>query len=193
MLKRRDAEVQTDPQNPETAQNPPKPEKKQKKYSVAIYVSVMFVFVVLLIVLSYLIQQRDTQRTISDITEQHSDFSIEALRNIDALQKDNISLRSEVETLEEEIAVLQESIDEHETEYAELEAEHTELLETQAILIFLIDGFSAASAGNLDSAKDAAWKLGQMENTLGEYTERYNELLALIELLETPETPDDGE
>ena len=146
----------------------PKAEKKDDKdgtkYSVKTYVLILFSVVILLIALSYFIQQRNFQ----NLSEQHSAFSNQALQNIDNLQKQNMALVEENEDLQDQIEALQAAAerakaaaDKQEADYAELEGKYqavTALSQLQA----------AAEAGDSEAAAQAFEALKPLEQHLTE-------------------------
>lgn len=69
---------------------------RKREISVIIYTTVLFIVALALILLSYKIQQR-ANNTLTDITEQHGEVTAQALRNIEELQKQNLSLTQELD------------------------------------------------------------------------------------------------
>lgn len=72
---------------------------KRKEISVIVYTSILFFVALILILLSYFIQQSK----LNEVTEQHGEFSTLAMQNIDALQQENQSLEAELRTTQEEL------------------------------------------------------------------------------------------
>lgn len=77
--------------------NKPKSKKKSEQ-SVIIYVTILFTVAFLLVLLSYFMQQRRNEDTISDITEEHTQWTMQAQQNIERLQNDNFALQEKLET-----------------------------------------------------------------------------------------------
>lgn|GEM_PF-2609897 len=105
-MKRR-AEIQTSAEGTQTGQQA----SKREHYSVRPYIVLLFVAVIVLMVLSYFVQQRRNSATIDSMTESHNQFSIEALQNIEALQQSNLQLRDRVQTLEGDTAKQADELD----------------------------------------------------------------------------------
>lgn len=82
-------------------ENKPKSKKKSEQ-SVIIYVTILFTVAFLLVLLSYFMQQRRNEDTISDITEEHTQWTMQAQQNIERLQNDNFALQEKLETALEE-------------------------------------------------------------------------------------------
>lgn len=105
--------------------NKPKSKKKSEQ-SVIIYVTILFTVAFLLVLLSYFMQQRRNEDTITDITEEHTQATMQAQQNIEKLQNDNFSLQqdlsealadkealeSQVEELRDEVTLLEERLKE---------------------------------------------------------------------------------
>lgn len=105
--------------------NKPKSKKKSEQ-SVIIYVTILFTVAFLLVLLSYFMQQRRNEDTITDITEEHTQATMQAQQNIEKLQNDNFSLqqdlsealadkeelKSQVEELQDEVTLLEERLKE---------------------------------------------------------------------------------
>ena len=102
MLKRRDSG--SAPENSEAKET----KQPQKNYSVSIYVSVFFVAVIVVILISYFGHSKTTSETINSLTAQHDKFSMQALENIEELQNRNIQLAEEKEELEDRLEELEE-------------------------------------------------------------------------------------
>ena len=113
-LKRRDSTEGT----PEDAGNVPeqKPEDKSPKalkkreISVFIYTTVLFVAALLLILITYFIQEHRNS-ALADLTPQHGELTAQALQNIEELQNRNENLRDELDQKEDELQTLQDELD----------------------------------------------------------------------------------
>ncbi len=90
---------------------------KKRQRSVLIYMALLFVVALGLVVLSYFVQQRHTENQINDLTEQHSQFSIQALENIEELQNTNQELQQQIDEKDEQLEDLQEELDTSEEKY----------------------------------------------------------------------------
>ncbi len=75
----------------------------QKKNALLRYMAILFGLAFLLVLLSFLIQMRDSRETISDLSQSNAS----ALQNAGKLQDDNMSLLLENEELRERIASLE--------------------------------------------------------------------------------------
>ena len=122
------SEAQTNPQ-----EEPPKSVAKREA-SVLIYTVVLFVAAIALIALSYMIQQRNTNNTISNLTEQHGEIQSQALRNIEELQNTNLALKDENEQLREQQGELEREIEEMTERLETLENQQKELEKDQGAL-----------------------------------------------------------
>ncbi len=76
---------------------------EQKKNALLRYMAILFGLAFLLVLLSFLIQMRDSRETISDLSQSNAS----ALQNAGKLQDDNMSLLLENEELRERIASLE--------------------------------------------------------------------------------------
>lgn len=140
----------------------------------------MFGVFVLLILLSYFIQQRNSSKTISSITEQHGKFSTQALENIEALQNKNIELveelgiaKTRIEELEKENgkARQQYTDDLRETE-KKLKAEYNGLTSKMQALEYLIDAEIALRQGDNAAAIE---KIRLLESVAASLDDAYRE------------------
>lgn len=185
-MKRRADETPEENLEPETGENSTletagEPKKTRSKYSVTLYVVIMFVVVILLILLSYFIQQRNS-KTIQDLTTQHSEFSIEALQNIEDLQDKSIELMEQVDDLKKQLADTKEEWAEDVKQVEDrLKEDYNEtLLEYQA-LCSLLDMEIAIENGDMSLAKEKAKLIEAAKDTLDEnYLARYENLAKKI-------------
>jgi predicted RNase H-like nuclease (RuvC/YqgF family) len=172
--------------------------KTEKTFSVKMYMITMFIFVVLIILLSYFVQQRDHSKMITTLTEQHSEFSVQALENIEDLQQKTLQLTEENRELSDRAAENEERISELENELSEtkdawaqdvkdvtdaLKAEINRLeLENEA-KSRLIDMEIALKSRDKEAAQAAAELIEPVKDLLSEeYLEEYNELLKKLGL-----------
>jgi len=98
-FKRRGDEAEEVSPAPETAETK---EKKEKQSETAVwrYIISLFIVVVIVMVLSYFVQQRHNNSAITALTEQHSEFTIQAMQNIERLQTSNEDLTRRLEDSE---------------------------------------------------------------------------------------------
>lgn len=113
-LKRRDS-TEGVPQDAGMAQ-PPKPEEKNPKVlkkreiSVFIYTTVLFVVALLLILITYFIQEHRNS-ALADLTTQHGELTAQVLQNIEELQNRNEKLQDELDQKKDDLEALQEDLD----------------------------------------------------------------------------------
>ena len=159
--------------------------KHSVKHSVFIYVTIMFGAVVLLILLSHFIQQRNSSRTISSITEQHGKFSTQALDNIEELQNRNIELMEElssaqarIEELENEVEnARQQLTDELKNTEEVLTAKYNELSKEKQALEYLLDAETALNQGDNTTAREKLRLLESVADCLADtYRIQYENL-----------------
>ena len=86
-LKRRDSDG--------AAPDAPKTEESKKKYSVGGYVILLFAVVLVLVVMSYFVQQRNHTITLDSLLEQQDNVTSQAFANIEKLQDSNVQLMEE--------------------------------------------------------------------------------------------------
>lgn len=163
-------------ENAVVQENPVKKEKKKDsgtKYSVKTYVIIMFSVVIVLILFSYLSQQRN----ILSISEQHSEFSTQALQNIENLQTQNLELVEENNQLNDQLEDLEEQLEElKETQEAQADAadqaekaaeEAYSALEAKYKAVSLLaDLQNAVIQEDMDAAKKIAAELKKIEQGL---------------------------
>ncbi len=99
---------------------------KKREMNVLVYMAVLFAVALGLIVLSYFIQRRANNEAITDMTDKHSEVTLQALKNIEELQDTNQQLMQEAQQREKELADLE---DELESTREELQASQDELAE----------------------------------------------------------------
>lgn len=108
----------------DAAASPEKPGKKSGKngkYSVTVYLCFLFAAVLLLILVSYFIQQRNNVRTINSLTESHNEFSSQAMENIQKLQEENEGYLQQISQLQTQINELQSDKSDDEDKITELQ------------------------------------------------------------------------
>ena len=166
-----------------------KDKKPGKRYSVYVYGCIMLIAIVAVILLSYFMQERSS-RTISSLTEQHNEFSIAALQNIEDLQSKNILLQEQVSQLEEERDALTEEINEKEKEWKEQKiktetensAEYEKLQEKFDVIKNLLDMKLDVEKGDTAAASARAAQIEPKKSLLNdEYASLYQELLKTLD------------
>ena len=85
-----------------------KKKKVSETYSVPFYVTIMFAVFIVLILLSYMISQRNSKEVISNLSTEHSRVQAQALENIEQLQDKNLELTEKIGEYEERISQLEE-------------------------------------------------------------------------------------
>jgi len=172
-------------------QAPPRGEEKnpgqQSRHPVSVYVLTLFAAVMLLILLSHLISQRNSSQTISDMTEQHDRFSIQALENIEMLQDKNIelietneSLEARVEELEAELAdVRQRWSDDVRAVEETLKNDYSKLLVEYQTVQYLLNARLAHDSGDIASMREQLALIEAAATFLpAQYAEEYARLTA---------------
>ena len=161
--------------------------KKQVSYSVSIYIIILFAAVLLLIVMSYFVQQRNSSKTISDMTEQHDRFSTQALQNIEELQNRNLQLMEELEGKDAEIRKLQEELEDTRLKWTEdvknvedaMKEDYNKLLMKNQATEYMLKAEMAARDKDRALAREALEALAPLEEHLDEqYLEEYGKLKA---------------
>lgn len=184
--KRGDDELPTE--NAQTSENQTEKTvetKKRSEKSVTVYVVMLFVVVLLLLFLSYFIQQRRNSDTISDLTEQHSAFSSQALQNIEKLQEKNLSLTKDLEDAHKQIEDLEEELDDSKSklqdkikEAIEAEMKNKEMEKKYQALDVLLDAEKVLESGDTEVAKKLIAALELIKDSLDEkYTARYQAMV----------------
>lgn len=155
--------------------------KKKTEKSVTIYIAILFAVVILLLFLSYFIQERRNSDTISDLTEQHSAFSTQALQNIEELQNKNLTLAEELEAANKQIEDLQEELEKAETElgekrtaFSQVENKVKEAENRYLALDKLLEAEAALEEGDREKATALAQEIEELKSNLDEkYAARY--------------------
>lgn len=165
-----------------------RPDKKQSESAVLRYVTVFFVIVMAVLLLSYFIQQRQSADTIDSLTAKHSEFSIQAMENIEKLQDTNRELTAELEDEQAKVAALE---DELSDEKAKFESEKAALTESCNSAVNTAQMRRQAAERLLDlymaqqSGADMTAALAAME-PYGEYLDgAYAELYESIKISQT--------
>lgn len=97
---------------------------EQKKNALLRYMAILFGLAFLLVLLSFLIQMRDSRETISDLSQSNAS----ALQNAGKLQDDNMSLLLENEELRERLASLEDELSQAEQDGERAESAHRDAL-----------------------------------------------------------------
>ena len=92
-------------------------ERPHKRLSVMNYLTILFAAAFLLLLLSYLMQQRTNSETIEGLKQ-----SVSAMQSIDSLQKEKEGLESQVALLEEQVAHLEGQVSALQNETAALQS-----------------------------------------------------------------------
>jgi len=137
-------------------------EKAQPKYSVSVYIIILFAVVMLVILLSYLVQQRNSDQTIDNLSEQHGIFASQALENIENLQNKNIELidavaekDKRIEELEDEIEKLRQSwADDVKNVEDTMKSDYNELSQEYHAVKAVLDAKIALESGNETTARE---------------------------------------
>ena len=153
-------------------------EKAQPKYSVSVYIIILFAVVMLVILLSYLVQQRNNAETIDNLSEQHGIFSSQALENIENLQNKNIELIDAVTEKDEHIEELEDEIEKLRKDWADdvknvedtMKSDYNELLQEYNAVKAVLDAKIALESGNETLAREKIGMAESSKNLLdGEY------------------------
>ena len=114
------------PENQPVSQ-PPEPEKAplsdKKKRALLNYMSILFCAAFILVLLSFLIQLRDSNSTISQLSQ----TSTNAMTNAQRLQEENSTLITEADEMKKQITSLEEERGALQDQVASLEAERDDL------------------------------------------------------------------
>lgn len=133
------------------------PLSNKKKNALVRYMAILFGVAFLLVLLSFLIQLRDSRETISDLSQANSS----ALQNAGRLQEDNQKLIQDKETLLQQVASLETQLRDMEEAVERAEAAHRETLnELSAVQKTLADQ-TRANGQLFEAAQD--WLDGERE------------------------------
>ena len=170
---------------------PPVPEEhkpplsEQKKNALLRYMAILFGVAFLLVLLSFLIQMRDSRETISDLSQSQAG----ALQKAEQLQNDNqkltadvAALRDETERLTaeyEEVSALLEAAHEETDELeTRLDSADTGLRETRKAYDLLMTAQYAREAGDTEKLKQALSDLAPLKERLSADGLKRYEILA---------------
>lgn len=180
-LQRRDSQSDNE-KNEKQPENKHQPNDGAKpKYSVTMYVTILFAAVLVVILLSYFIQLRNNSETISTITQQHKEFSSQALDNIEELQNKNMQLAEDNEKNVEEISSLNDQIDSLTEENSAKTEENESLQRENSAIKALMDLQIAIDKGDTATAKNLVSKLNKEKSNLSaEYQAKFQELQQIL-------------
>ena len=133
----------------------PKPKPERSKNALLRYLTILFAFAFLLVLLSYLIQMRNMNTTVSELNKTSSN----ALSNAEALQATNQSLMEEKAALEEQIDALGDQID------------------------ALNDEVESEKSGAAEAAQTSQARIEDLEDALRAQQQTYDDTLAAYESL----------
>lgn len=145
----------------------------QKKNALLRYMAVLFCVAFLLVLLSYLIQMRDSRQTISQLNQSNAS----ALQNAGKLQGENQQLTEQNQSLNQQLGELQASLDEANGRLSEaekdLEADTQELAGAQAQTKQVTDAYElllqakrAYDGGDLDTCRKDLAELSSRQDRL---------------------------
>lgn len=101
-LERRDAEdVGAEAETPREPATVTGKERSRREKSAILYTTLLFIVALGLIALSYFIQKRANE-TMDSLNEQHGQFTVQALKNIEDLQNRNLQLEDELKAMQAE-------------------------------------------------------------------------------------------
>lgn len=163
---------------------------KQSKNKVLIYLCGLFITAFLLMLLSYLINQRNNSAAMSELTETHRTVTESAFENIEKLQDDNRTLNDELEAsktltreLESDLIEAKDELNMADNKIEELQAEAEEREKTLLALEKLVLLESLTRKNDLETANTV---IEEMEADslpaylIDEWGEEYLELVELI-------------
>lgn len=150
----------------------------KKRNALLRYMAMLFGVAFLLVLLSFLIQMRDSRQTISDLNQSNAS----ALQNAGKLQEENQMLTAANAELQEQLDQAQAAmgdLQDLERQAADLEQALTEAQEqlaaadqrsadTQAAYDLLMSAQAAADSGDTDALKDALSQLAPLETALSD-------------------------
>ena len=129
----------------------------KKKNALVRYMAILFGVAFLLVLLSFLIQLRDSRETISDLSQANSS----ALQNAGKLQEDNQRLVQDNETLRQQIESLETQLREAEDATAQAEKARRETLSELSGVQKTLADQTRADGGLFEAAQD--WLDGERE------------------------------
>ena len=174
---------------PEDPDNTKSEAKNGGQKSVTIYISILFAAVLILILISYFIQQRNSAKAISDLTQSHSQFSSQAMENIEELQDANLAYAVQVQELQDQVEELQQELTAAQEETASAQEKNdalTERLNETSLqydtLCALLEMQAAVEAGDNETALAKSRIVEAAVSYLSdEHTALYEELLKEIQ------------
>lgn len=145
-----------DQKQPAAEQAPEQKAKPERSRNALLrYLTILFAFAFLLVLLSYLIQMRNMNTTVSELNKTSSN----ALSNAEALQATNQSLMEEKAALEDQIDALEDQID------------------------ALNDQVESEKAGASEAAETSQSRIEELETALRAQQQTYDDTLAAYESL----------
>ena len=161
----------------------------KKKYSVGAYMCLLFAVVLVLVVMSYFVQQRNHSITLDSLLQQQDNVTSQAFANIEKLQDSNIQLMEENEALSEEIESLEEQAEELSKEKEALESTNSAVQTENAALKELLSLQIAIDSGDIAKAET---QIEAVKNSAlpQEYKAKFDALCAQLELLKNPPVED---
>ena len=160
-------------------------ERPHKRLSVMNYLTILFAAAFLLLLLSYLMQQRTNSETIEGLKQ-----SVSAMQSIDSLQKEKEGLESQVALLEEQVAHLEGQVSALQNETAALQSTAEDQAHAAEAMFWRIQ--RALSRGRYGSARSLveAFQATGLEDCLPtdhpadpegpSPAEQYQEILAVL-------------
>ncbi len=133
------------------------PLNEKKKNALLRYMAILFGVAFLLVLLSFLIQMRDSRETISDLSQANTS----ALQNAEKLQDDNQKLTQEKAALQKELSDLEKQLSAMQEQNAKLEVErHEALIEKDELQKTLTE--QSRTGSQLNEAAQL-WLIGERE------------------------------
>lgn len=164
--------------------NQPDKKTKKQKYNIFIYAAVLFGLAFFLILLSYLVQQRNNSATISRLNESSANYE----QNIESLQIENsdltvknTQLNEELESLTKELSDAKAQLSETKEDTSALEIKESELEKTNESLNTQLTT-TQASAKSESLKAQALEYLWQLQRQF--YNGNYDAGRAIIKLME---------
>ena len=177
-LKRRDSEG--------AAPDAPKEDNGgKKKYSVGAYMCLLFAVVLVLVVMSYFVQQRNHTITLDSLLEQQDNVTSQAFANIEKLQDTNIQLMEENEALSNEVEDLKEKVSTLESEKEAIESAKTNAEAELSALKELYKLQTAIDSGDIENAEKQAAAVKEIALPQN-YKEKFDALCNELKLLKNP-------
>ena len=134
----------------------------KKRNALLRYMAMLFGVAFLLVLLSFLIQMRDSRQTISDLNQSNAS----ALQNAGKLQEENQMLTAANAELQEQLDQAQAAMGD--LQDLERQAADQRSADTQAAYDLLMSAQAAADSGDTDALKDALSQLAPLETALSD-------------------------